>query len=448
MRLSTKQVLWCGITALLLSAVNVALILVSPRAFDDGLLMWAPTASMALAPLPLVIGALGLACRHDLLPPGRTSWTAAISTLSLILGAIAQVSWAVAFTAADVGDPVPTSGRLYVPLGLAAWGLGAAAIAIVLDGVIAERLRPRPRMIIGIGTGAFLAPVGGLALTMSLFTIAGASIVLMVLAFSRGRGVQPVTEPSESTDPPQTPVQPRATAAPSPARTLTRTRWVRPLGACAALLGLVGLVGIGCAAVRAMLPSSMAHDLMVAGVQVGLFAILPLLAAIGLRFSDHSPYAPIHTWGPIALASLSVVAMAIAELLDSPDLDWIALAMVVSAACGGIAIGWAIIRGVRMPAVRRTILAVAAGLLYTQLLGMPLATCAAPVIPLVGGLILTCRRPRTPPSQAARPAGPAPRSQRRPGSAASASPAYRMGMSVRVTCLDDPVEPPPPIAWG
>ena len=428
MRLSTKQVLWCGITALLLSAVNVALILVSPRAFDDGLLMWAPTASMALAPLPLVIGALGLACRHDLLPPGRTSWTAAISTLSLILGAIAQVSWAVAFTAADVGDPVPTSGRLYVPLGLVAWGLGAAAIAIVLDGVIAERLRRGPRMIIGIVAGAFIAPVGGLALTMSSFTIAGASIALMALALSRGRGVQPATEPAESTEPPQAPVQPRATATPSPARTLTRTRWVRPLGACAALLGLVGLVGIGCAAVRTMLPSSMAPDLMVAGVQIGLFAILPLLAAIGLRFSGSSPHSSIHTWGPIALASLSVAAMAIAELLDSPDLDWIALAMVVSAACGGIAIGWAIIRGARMPAVRRAILAVAAGLLYTQLLGMPLATCAAPVIPLVGGLILTCRRPRTPPSQAARPAGPAPRSQRRPGSAASASPAYRMGM--------------------
>ena len=428
MRLSTKQVLWCGITALLLSAVNVALILVSPRAFDDGLLMWAPTASMALAPLPLVIGALGLACRRNLLPPGHTSWAAAISTLSLILGAIAQVSWAVAFTAADVGDPVPTSGRFYVPLGLAAWGLGAAAIAIVLDGVIAERLRRGPRMIIGIVAGAFIAPVGGLALTMSSFTIAGASIALMALALSRGRGVQSATEPAESTEPPQAPVQPRATATPSPARTLTRTRWVRPLGACAALLGLVGLVGIGCAAVRAMLPSSMAPDLMVAGVQIGLFAILPLLAAIGLRFSSSSPHSSIHTWGPIALASLSVAAMAIAELLDSPDLDWIALAMVVSAACGGIATGWAIIRGARMPAVRRAILAVAAGLLYTQLLGMPLATCAAPVIPLVGGLILTCRRPRTPPSQAARPAGPAPRSQRRPGSAASASPAYRMGM--------------------
>ena len=401
MRLSTKQVLWCGITALLLSAVNVALILVSPRAFDDGLLMWAPTASMALAPLPLVIGALGLACRHDLLPPGRTSWTAAISTLSLILGAIAQVSWAVAFTAADVGDPVPTSGRLYVPLGLVAWGLGAAAIAIVLDGVIAERLRRGPRMIIGIVAGAFIAPVGGLALTMSSFTIAGASIALMALALSRGRGVQPATEPAESTEPPQAPVQPRATATPSPARTLTRTRWVRPLGACAALLGLVGLVGIGCAAVRTMLPSSMAPDLMVAGVQIGLFAILPLLAAIGLRFSGSSPHSSIHTWGPIALASLSVAAMAIAELLDSPDLDWIALAMVVSAACGGIAIGWAIIRGARMPAVRRAILAVAAGLLYTQLLGMPLATCAAPVIPLVGGLILACQRPRTTSAQRA-----------------------------------------------
>ena len=428
MRLSTKQVLWCGITALLLSAMSIALIVIPLEVFDNGLPMWAPTASMALAPLPLVIGALGLACQRDLLPPSHTSWAAAISTLSLILGAIAQVSWTAAFTAADVGDPIPVSGRFYVPLGLAAWGLGAAAIAIVLDGVIAERLRRGPRMIIGIVAGAFIAPVGGLALTMSLFTIAGASIVLMVLAFSRGRGVQPATEPAESTEPPQAPVQPRATATPSPARTLTRTRWVRPLGACAALLGLVGLVGIGCAAVRAMLPSSMAPDLMVAGVQVGLFAILPLLAAIGLRFSSSSPHSSIHTWGPIALASLSVAAMAIAELLDSPDLDWIALAMVVSAACGGIAIGWAIIRGARMPAVRRAILAVAAGLLYTQLLGMPLATCAAPVIPLVGGLILTCRRPRTPPSQAARPAGPAPRSQRRPGSATSASPAYRMGM--------------------
>ena len=148
----------------------------------------------------------------------------------------------------------------------------------------------------------------------------------------------------------------------------------------------------------------MAHDLMVAGVQVGLFAILPLLAAIGLRFSDHSPYAPIHTWGPIALASLSVAAMAIAELLDSPDLDWIALAMVVSAACGGTAIGWTIIRRARMSAVRRAILAVAAGLLYTQLLalGIPsLTTHAAPAIPLVGGLILACQRPRTTSAQRA-----------------------------------------------
>ena len=404
MRLSTKQVLWCGIAALLLSAMSIALIVIPLEVFDNGLLMWAPTASMALAPLPLVIGALGLACQRDLLPPSHTSWAAAISTLSLILGAIAQVSWTAAFTAADVGDPIPVSGRLYVPLGLAAWGLGAAAIAIVLDGVIAERLRRGPRMIIGIVAGAFIAPVGGLALTMSSFTIAGASIALMALALSRGRGVQPATEPAESTEPPQAPVQPRATATPSPARTLTRTRWVRPLGACAALLGLVGLVGIGCAAVRTMLPSSMAPDLMVAGVQIGLFAILPLLAAIGLRFSGSSPHSSIHTWGPIALASLSVAAMAIAELLDSPDLDWIALAMVVSAACGGTAIGWTIIRRARMSAVRRAILAVAAGLLYTQLLalGIPsLTTHAAPAIPLVGGLVLACQRPRTTSAQRA-----------------------------------------------
>lgn len=103
MRLSTKQVLWCGITALLLSAMSIALIVIPLKVFDNGLLMWAPTASMALAPLPLVIGALGLACQRDLLPPSHTSWAAAISTLSLILGAIAQVSWTAAIPSRSPG---------------------------------------------------------------------------------------------------------------------------------------------------------------------------------------------------------------------------------------------------------------------------------------------------------------------------------------------------------
>ena len=47
---------------------------------------------------------------------------------------------------------------------------------------------------------------------------------------------------------------------------------------------------------------------------------------------------------------------------------------------------------------------VAAGLLYTQLLalGIPsLTTHAAPAIPLVGGLILACQRPRTTSAQRA-----------------------------------------------
>lgn len=181
----------------------------------------------------------------------------------------------------------------------------------------------------------------------------------------------------------------RAASPAGPESPATR-RFVRALGACAAVLGLVA---VGCVLKDLIATSGEGSRLLAAAMRIGLLAFLPLLAAVGLRLSGRSPYAPVHTWGPVALAGLAA-AVAATAFRGAPLLDRPAPTAAVSAVCVGAAVTWVIIRRAPLPAAPRIALGVVAGPTCVAL-AMP-ALPALAIVPLVGGLMIVCRRASRP----------------------------------------------------
>lgn len=401
--------LWCGIIATPLSLANLASILIRSAIPDTGFLRWVPVGLTHLAPVLVVIGALALARESGLLPGTHTFLTALASTIALVLNAAAQASWSAGFEAANAGDPAPALARLFLPLFLASCAVGATAAAIALDGLIGKRLHPAARTAIGIGAGLVMAPVVGVTFAMTPFTVAGASVALVALTtfYRPRRSPRPAARPAPASAAPggptaSAPAPPRAPQTAGRPRTIAgtrpaRLRLVRLLGACAAALGLVAF---GCVLKDLIATSGEGSHLLAVGMQIGSVALLPLFAAIGLYFSEHSPYAPAHTWGPVVLAGLAAAGAAVA-FGEMPFLDRFTPA--AAAVCGGAAIAWVIIRRTPLPVAPRTAVGVIAGPACAAL-AMPVFP-AVVIAPLVGGLMIaSLRAPR--PAHAAAPVRP------------------------------------------
>ena len=458
--------LWCGILAIPLSISIVLVVIIGDVISEDNPLSWVPGALTNLAPVVLVIGVLAFVRAHELLPRVHTLATAATAIASFLLGAAAQASWTVGFEAADAGDPTPTFGNLFLPLCLASWGVGAVAIAIAFDGVVGKRLHPATRTALGAGAGLILAPAG-LTITITPFTVTAVSTALVVIAIvykSRpfptppfppsthprsgpaaggppfpppGHSASaPASPPSSITPPimhsapfsgplsgqpmepapalpspppaaPRTPVS--ATTSPvSPALPMphtprsairsTRSRSMRVLGVCAAVLGLAAT---SCVVKDIIATGGEGSQLLAIGMQIGFLGILPLLAASGLYFSENSPYSPVHTWGPVVLIVLSVAGAATA-CREVPFSGQITPGIAASVLCSAAAIAWVIIRRMNLPLAPRIALGIIAGPTIA-VVAMPMFPAVA-VIPLVGGLMMACQRPRAHLPQETRPA--------------------------------------------
>lgn len=409
MRPGTRIALWCGIIAIPLSLAPLASIFIRSAAPGTGSLWRIPVELTHLAPVLVTVGALALARERGLLPGTHTFLTGLVSVIALVLNAAAQASWSAGFEAADAGDPAPALARLFLPLLLASCAVGAVAIAIALDGLIGKRLHPAVRTAIGIGAGLVMAPVVGVTFAMTPLAVAGASVVLVALITFYGprRSPRPVAWPAPSPAAPggptaSAPAPPRAPRAAGRPRTIAgtspaRLRLVRLLGACAAALGLGAS---GCVLKDLIATSGEGSYLMAVGMQIDILALLPLLAAVGLYFSEHSPYAPAHTWGPVVLAGLAAAGAAVA-FGDAPFLDRFTPMAAASAVCGGAAIAWVVIRRAPLPVAPRTALGVIAGPACAAL-AMPVLPVVV-VAPLVGGLMIArLRAPR--PARAAAPA--------------------------------------------
>lgn len=402
MRPHIRIALWCGIIAIPLSLAPFASVLIGSAIPGSDVLGWVAVGLTYLAPMLMVIGALAFALEYGPLPRVHTFLTAVAAAAALGLGAAARAAWLAGFDAADIGQPAPALSRLFLALFLASCAAGAIAVAIALDGLIGEQLRLVARTVIGIGAGLAMVPLVGITIMMTPFAVTGASATLVVLAtLYRPRPPFPPAAP-----PAPSPASPVGTA-PSPSSCALRPtgrlrmvraaspadpespatrRFVRALGACAAVLGLVA---VGCVLKDLIATSGEGARLLAAAMRIGFLAFLPLLAAVGLRLSERSPYAPVHTWGPVALAGLAA-AVAATAFRGAPLLDRPVPTAAVSAVCVGAAVTWVIIRRAPLPAAPRIALGVVAGPTCVAL-AMP-ALPALAIVPLVGGLMIVCRR--------------------------------------------------------
>ena len=178
----------------------------------------------------------------------------------------------------------------------------------------------------------------------------------------------------------------------------TRSRSMRVLGVCAAVLGLAAT---SCVVKDIIATGGEGSQLLAIGMQIGFLGILPLLAASGLYFSENSPYSPVHTWGPVVLIVLSIAGAATA-CREVPFSGQITPGIAASVLCSAAAIAWVIIRRMNLPLAPRIALGIIAGPTIA-VVAMPMFPAIA-VIPLVGGLMMACQRPRAHLPQETRPA--------------------------------------------
>ena len=178
----------------------------------------------------------------------------------------------------------------------------------------------------------------------------------------------------------------------------TRSRSMRVLGVCAAVLGLAAT---SCVVKDIIATGGEGSQLLAIGMQIGFLGILPLLAASGLYFSENSPYSPVHTWGPVVLIVLSAAGAATA-CREVPFSGQITPGIAASVLCSAAAIAWVIIRRMNLPLAPRIALGIIAGPTLA-VVAMPMFPAIA-VIPLVGGLMMACQRPRAHLPQETRPA--------------------------------------------
>ena len=177
-----------------------------------------------------------------------------------------------------------------------------------------------------------------------------------------------------------------------------RSRNMRVLGVCAAVLGLAAT---SCVVKDIIATGGEGSQLLAIGMQIGFLGILPLLAASGLYFSENSPYSPVHTWGPVVLIVLSIAGAATA-CREVPFSGQITPGIAASVLCSAAAIAWVIIRRMNLPLAPRIALGIIAGPTLA-VVAMPMFPAIA-VIPLVGGLMMACQRPRAHLPQETRPA--------------------------------------------
>ena len=203
--------------------------------------------------------------------------------------------------------------------------------------------------------------------------------------------------PVSATTSPVSPVSP-APPMPHTPRSAIRSRSMRVLGVCAAVLGLAAT---SCVVKDIIATGGEGSQLLAIGMQIGFLGILPLLAASGLYFSENSPYSPVHTWGPVVLIVLSVAGAATA-CREVPFSGQITPGIAASVLCSAAAIAWVIIRRMNLPLAPRIALGIIAGPTIA-VVAMPMFPAVA-VIPLVGGLMMACQRPRAHLPQETRPA--------------------------------------------
>lgn len=359
-----------------------------------------PALAVFVGPVFVVAAVSALARDRGFLTEPRAVITIILATLALAVAALAQISWALGFDAADQGVRATGLAAAWSWLFVGAWAVGAAAIAFVVDALLRRtRVRAVVIVILAVVAGILLAPAVGLSL-ISPYTVAIAASVLAVAVVRGRRPVVPAPQPAVVT---------AVEAKVVPARTRVAARLLAVMATAASGFGAVYAV-----TGSAWGPARDATEAMVQGIIVSLTAAIPLIAAIGIIAAARSRATPAQTWGPLMLAVLAVAAVAVAYR-GAPAWENMAGGFAVGSVLGGAAIAWW--TALRLPGIAKTRVTVAVliGVVYAAFLGILIAPMLAFILPLLAAAFAIWtpgRPPRLRPSHTvASPAssGPLPR---------------------------------------
>ncbi len=325
-RLDIRSALTLGSIGLVGSLVSTAASIWGSFGADPSLLL--RLVLNGISPALVFIAVVALARGRAVLSDGRALVLAVIAGAANILGALASLSWGLAFRAADDGVAVTGLAAAWTPLILAGLvltviGVGLFAHAVLRRTGLGEAASSGLAALIAVVS----APLLGYALVTPFSTTLLAAAVVIGSVLASRSGATPAV----------------------PATTAVASAWMagleRPMVAEVRLLAIVSTIGgvVGLAwAFTGSLWSPFGGDstqTMREGIAILCASTLPLLTAFALRVGSRSLVRWAHTWGPATLAAAGFGVLALDYIVGDGAGDF-TFGMTSAGALVGIGIGW------------------------------------------------------------------------------------------------------------
>ena len=381
MRLGRRTALWCGVLAVATCIGSVAVILAADylpgRQADSPFFIRG--ALQGVAVWFLMVGVISLLRERAAVSPQHAAYAALFLTLALMPAAAVAALSMIDTTTDSSGSQNHWMYRTLLVLVITAWGSGAVAVGSLFDGLSAcRRMEPGLRGVAGFLIGVLTYPLlWGLPLLLTEASFPAAIGLIIV-----GATTKPAPAPHSAAPPPPPRSHPRAASLLSG----RRITWIRLLAASAVVLGAGAIAW-------AILDRA-------AGAASACLTFILVLTALALWASGRFPSAAVSTWGSVALAWASMVALAVRAWW--PPVGKAFALSEVSVVCGGAALAWAVFTWLPRRRILRVLAGVGAGLSYALAMALSLVLLKdyflfafVPMLAPVYGLIIL-RRPPTP----------------------------------------------------
>lgn len=382
-RLDARLALRAALVALGVAAVAGAVAVWAIEPLGQAGAAWVLQALIALCAWLVAVGGVALLRQRGLITEPLAVVLVVLSLLALAHTAMTQVGWGAAFDAADESTTATGLGTVWPGLLIAAYILGAAALALLVEALLRQPLpRAVARAALALLCGALLAPSIGIAV-LSPYPPAVGAATLALLALIPVRAARRASRSA-------VPIAAARPAAAVPERTRRTARLLAAVSAFGSAPGIVfALTGSGWAG------AVDGTTAMGQGITIALASGLPLLAAVGMLVAARRRHRAAHTWGPLLLAALALAAIAVAYR-SAPSWAAMAPGLAVASALSGAALAWWLAPRLRASVTTRIPVAVLIGLAYAAFVGMlagPMLAFATPLIAIAVGVGATRRRP-------------------------------------------------------
>lgn len=304
-----------------------------------------------------------------------------VSAVALALAGLASVSWGLGFDAADTGTLPPPLAQWSGTLIIASIIAGTMALALLVDCLLQRTTwRPILRIAASLCIAVVSAPVLGLALLTPTLSALVAMTTLVMSLMPRRSEQRPVKERNR---------------VPQPARMVapesTGSRRAPLVRGCALVAVLGGTTGVAFALSGSLWTAGAidATQAMRFGIVILLVSALPLLIGFGSQVHRYRRVRHSHTWGPVVVAGVSLILLAIGYL-RGPEWGSIAPWFLSGSLIAGAAVTWWVTSRIRLPRPAALVIGSSAGLLYAAIGGFMATPLLAFTVP-VWALILLIR---------------------------------------------------------